>query len=131
MQVVESETDALDRLRAFTIRLYEWCDPLEKPRKRGTHNRRPIVEFSVQLASEHPEQVKAAMAPITHKMLELVEAANAAGAIDFADARRAAALLQQTVMYSWFSNRLAESARLRLTAEETWDFCLHGLRAAH
>ena len=130
MQVVDSETDPLDRLRAFTIRLYEWCDPTEQPRRHGTHNRRPIVEFSVQLSSEHPEQVKAAMAPISHTMLELVEAANAAGAIDFADARRAAALLQQTVMYSWFSNRLAGSARLRLTAEETWDFCLHGLRPA-
>jgi AcrR family transcriptional regulator len=130
MQVVESETDPLDRLRAFTIRLYEWCDPTEKANKHGTHNRRPIVEFSVQLAAEHPEQVKAAMAPISHTMLELIEAADAAGAIDFKDARRAAALLQQTVMYSWFSNRLAESARFHLSAEETWDFCLHGLRAA-
>src|SRR3954466_14528332 len=72
LQVVESETDPLDRLRAFTIRLYEWCDPTENARKHGTHNRRPIVEFSVQLAAEHPEQVKAAMAPISHTMLELI-----------------------------------------------------------
>jgi len=43
------------------------------------------------------------------------------------DTRRAAALVQQTVMYSWFGNRLVENTRLRLTAEETWDFCLHGL----
>ncbi len=71
----------------------------------------------------------ARLAPISRQMLELIEAANAAGAIQCADARRTAALLQQTVMYSWFSNRLAESARLRVTAEETWDFCLHGLRA--
>ena len=26
-------------------------------------------------------------------------------------------------------NNLAESARMRLTAEETWEFCLHGLAA--
>ena len=37
--------------------------------------------------------------------------------------------MQQTVMYSWFGNRLVESARMRLTAEETWEFCLHGLGA--
>ena len=80
--VVESETDPLERLRAFTIRLHEWCDPSEKPRKRGTHNRRPIMEFSVQLAVDHPERVKAAMAPVSRMMLELVEAADAAGAID-------------------------------------------------
>ncbi len=128
--VVDAQTQPIERLRAFTIRLHEWCDPSEKPRKRGTHNRRPIVEFSVQLAADHPEQVKAAMAPIMHTMLELIEAADAAGAIDVGDARRAAGLLQQTVMYSWFSNRLAESARSRVTAEETWDFCLHGLGAA-
>ena len=42
-------------------------------------------------------------------------------------ARRAAALVQQTVMYSWFGNRLVDNPKLRLTAEETWEFCLHGL----
>jgi hypothetical protein len=126
---MESGTDPLERLRAFTIRLHEWCDPSEKPRKRGTHNRRPIMEFSVQLAVDHPEQVKAAMAPISRMMVGLVEAASAAGAIEVPDNRRAAALIQQTVMYSWFGNRLAESARMRLTADATWDFCLHGLGA--
>ena len=125
--IVDPGAAPIDRLRAFTIRLHEWCDPSEKPRKRGTHNRRPIIEFSVQLAVDHPEQVKAAMAPISHQMLQLIEAAQAAGAVDVRDARRAAGLLQQTVMYSWFGNRLVEDTRLRLTAKETWDFCLHGL----
>ena len=127
--VVDSETDPLPRLRAFTIRLHEWCDPSEKPRRRGTHNRRPVVEFSVQLAVEHPDQVKVAMAPISRVMMQLVDDANAVQAIRVSDTRRAAALMQQTVMYCWFSNRLAESARSRLTAEESWEFCLHGLGA--
>src|SRR5690349_24730093 len=39
---VETETEPLARLRALVIRLHEWCDPTEKSRKRGTHNRRPI-----------------------------------------------------------------------------------------
>jgi AcrR family transcriptional regulator len=128
-KVIEPVTDPLDRLRVFTIRLHEWCDPSEKPRKRGTHNRRPIMEFSVQLAVDHPDQVKAAMAPVSRIMVELVTAAVAAEVIDVPDTRRAAALIQQTVMYSWFGNRLAESARMRLTADATWDFCLHGLGA--
>jgi AcrR family transcriptional regulator len=124
---VQAETEPLDRLRAFTIRLHEWCDPSETPRKRSTHNRRPIMEFSVQLAVNHPDRVKAAMAPIARVLHELVDAANAAGAIHVADTRRAAALVQQTVMYSWFGNRLVEKPRLRLTADATWEFCLHGL----
>ena len=108
--VVESASDPLERLRAFTIRLHEWCDPSEKPRKRGAHNRRPIMEFSVQLTVDHPDRVKAAMAPISRMMLELVDAANDGRRDHVADTRRAAALMQQTVMYSWFGNRLVENA---------------------
>jgi AcrR family transcriptional regulator len=127
--VVESHSEPIAALRAFTIRLHEWCDPSEKPSKRSTHNRRPIMEFSVQLTVDHAERVKAAMAPISRMMRELVEAANATPAITVADTRRAAALMQQTVMYSWFGNRLVDNARMRLTAEATWEFCLHGLGA--
>jgi AcrR family transcriptional regulator len=126
--VVEAETDPIERLRAFTIRLHEWCDPGEAPRKRGAHNRRPISEFSVQLATTHPDRVKAALAPVTHQLLELVEDAVAAKAITASDARRTATLIQQTVMYSWFGNRLIRNPRQRVTADETWEFCLHGIR---
>ena len=39
-EAVEAVADPLERLRVFTIRLHEWCDPVDAPRKRGTHNRR-------------------------------------------------------------------------------------------
>jgi AcrR family transcriptional regulator len=125
--VVDSQSKPIDRLRAFTIRLHEWCDPSDSPRKRGAHNRRPIMDFSVQLAVNHPARVTAAMAPISRMTRELVEAASEAKAIKVSDPRRAAALVQQTVMYSWFGNRLVENPKLRLTAEETWEFCRRGL----
>jgi AcrR family transcriptional regulator len=127
-QVVEAESDPLERLRAFTIRLHEWCDPAETPRKRSTHNRRPISEFSVQLVVTHPDQVKAAMAPVTLLLRDLLDDAVAAGEIKSTDTRRSASLIQQTVMYSWFGNRIVQAARQRVTAEDTWEFCLHGLR---
>ncbi len=127
--VVDAETEPLERLRAYTIRLHEWCDPSEKPRRQSTHNRRPIMDFAVHLTVDHADRVKAAMDPIFRTMNELVEAANDAGAIHVDDPRRAAALVQQTVMYSWFGNRLAQSERTRLTAAATWEFCLHGLGA--
>src|SRR5215468_540981 len=47
-KVVDAETEPLARLRAFTIRLHEWCEPPGSARKRGAHNRRPISEFSMQ-----------------------------------------------------------------------------------
>ena len=127
--VVDAETEPLARLRAFTIRLHEWCDPSDKPRRKSAHNRRPIMDFAVHLTVDHAERVKDAMAPIFRMMNELVEAANDAGVIHVDDPRRAAALVQQTVMYSWFGNRLAQSSRARLSAETTWEFCLHGLNA--
>jgi AcrR family transcriptional regulator len=126
-EAVDAESDPLARLRAFAIRLHEWCEPAETSRKRGAHNRRPISEFSVQLAVAHPKRVKAAMEPVSRIAVELIEDAAAAGAIKVADPRRAAVLVQQAIMYSWLGNRLIQDPRMRLTAQETWEFCLHGL----
>jgi len=128
-EAVAAETEPLPRLRAFTIRLHEWCEPASTPRKRGSHNRRPISEFAVQLAVAHPERVKVASEPVSRQLLQLIEEADAAKVITVRDTRRAAALVQQTVMYSWFGNRLIQDPRRRITAEETWEFCLHGLSA--
>ena len=126
--VVETKAEPIERLRAFTIRLHEWCEPVETPRKRGKHNRRPISEFSAQLAVNHPERVQAAVEPISRILLGLLDDAVQAKAIKVADTRRTAALVLRTVMYSWFGNRLVQNPRVRPSAEETWEFCLHGLR---
>src|SRR5499426_1936721 len=56
-EAVDAETQPLDRLRAFTIRLHEWCGPIGKRRKRGAHNRLPLSEFSLQIALKDPERV--------------------------------------------------------------------------
>jgi AcrR family transcriptional regulator len=124
---VAAQSDPLERLRAFTITLHDWCDPDETPRKRGSHQRRAISEFSMHLAANHAERVRAALTPLTRLLRELVDDAAAAGAIRVTDARRATALVQQTVIYSWFGNRLAENPQHKLDAEATWEFCLRGL----
>lgn len=124
-EAVEGETEPLARLRAFIVRLHEWSEPAVTPRKRGSHNRRPVSEFAVQLAVAHPERVKAAIEPVSRMLLTLLDEAAAAKAINVSDTKRAATLVQQTVMYNWFGNRL--DPRMRITADETWEFCLHGL----
>jgi AcrR family transcriptional regulator len=126
--VIETEDVPLERLHAFVVRLHEWCDP-SGTGKRGSHNRRPVSEFSVQLAGNHPDRVKAALDPVSQMLDELLFDAAGAGDIEVTDRRRTAALVLQTVMYSWFGNRLAANAKLRISAEETWVFLLHGLRA--
>jgi hypothetical protein len=124
---VESESEPLERLRAFTIRLHEWCEPLGTHRKRGAHNRVPISEFSLQLALKDPERLAAATTPISQLLVELLKAAVAAGSLQVTETWRAALLIQQTVMYGWLMNRLVKNSRARVTAEDAWEFCLHGL----
>ncbi len=126
---VDAETDPLLRLRAFAVTLHEWCDPVEAPRKRGAHTRRPISEFSMNLAANHAERVRAALAPQTRLLRDLIDAAMTAGAIDVDDPRSSAALVQQTVMYSWFGNRLVAKPDRRVDAEATWEFCRRALGA--
>ena len=128
-EVADSETEPLARLRAFTIRLHEWCEPIGARRKRGSHDRVPLSEFSLQLALKDPERLAAVMAPVSRQVIELIEAARANGDLEVAEPRRAALLLQQTVMYGWFMNRLVPSPRARVSAEDAWAFCLHGLGA--
>jgi AcrR family transcriptional regulator len=126
-KAVASEAKPLERLRAFTVRLHEWCEPLGTRRKRGAHNRLPISEFSLQLALKNPERLVGVMAPLSRMLVELLDAAVAAGAIRVKDTRRAALLIQQTVMYSWLMHRLVGKSPAAVTAEDTWEFCLHGL----
>ncbi|HTL84807.1 MAG TPA: TetR/AcrR family transcriptional regulator [Acidimicrobiia bacterium] len=124
---VDAEREPIRRLRAFAVRLHEWCDPGVGTRKRGRHNRRPIADFSIHLAVSHAVRVQAALAPQSRLLHELIEDAAAAGTIHVEDTKRATALVQQMVMHSSFGNRLVEQPRQQLTAEETWEFCLRGL----
>jgi AcrR family transcriptional regulator len=127
-KAAESSSDPLERLRAFTIRLHEWCEPLGTRRKRGAHNRIPISEFSLQLALKDPERLTTAMAPISRMLLDVIKAAADAGAIRVSDTLQAALFIQQTVMYGWLMNRLVPNPRVTVDGEAAWQFCLHGLR---
>ena len=69
----------------------------------------------------------AVIAPISNMLIELLDDAVASGAIRVKDTRRAALLIQQTVMYSWLMHRLVGKSPAAVTAEDTWEFCLHGL----
>ena len=68
------------------------------------------------------------MEPISRMLIELLDQAVVARSVKVTDTRRTAVLIQQMVMYSWFGNRLVQNPQMRVTAKETWEFCLHGLR---
>src|SRR4029079_14374080 len=96
------------------VRLHEWCDPMET-RKRGTHNRRPIAEFSVQLSVTHPDRIRAAMASQAQLLRDLIDDSVAAGALTTSDSRRASTLILQTVQYSWVGKPLRTQPKERLS----------------
>ena len=70
----------------------------------------------------------AVIAPISRMLIELLDAAVAAGAIQATETRRTALLIQQTVMYGWLMNRMVPNPRARVSSEDAWNFCLRGLR---
>jgi hypothetical protein len=76
-----------------------------------------------------PARVEAAMEPISNMLLELMDDAVAADVVRVSSTKRAAALVKQLAMFSWFRNRVIKDPELRVTADEMWDFCLRGLGA--
>jgi AcrR family transcriptional regulator len=124
---VDREVDPLARLRAFTIRLFEWCAPAGSGRAPGDHDFRPVADFAIQLGLEHPDPVEAAMRPVFDLVLRLVEEANDAGAIAVDDTSSAATLIQRVVVYHWLADRVVRDPRRGITADQTWEFCLHGI----
>ena len=63
----------------------------------------------MQLALKDPERLAAVMAPIPQMLVELLKAAAAAGSLQVTETRRAAVLIQQTVMYGWLMNRFVQN----------------------
>jgi AcrR family transcriptional regulator len=122
---IAAETDPMARLRAATVRLHEWCDPAE--RVQSTHNRRPVAEFSLVLATNYPVRVGTAFAPQHDLFVELLDDAVAAGDLRVANRDHAATLIQQTVMHSSWQNNRFSDPEMCVSAEEVWQYCLHGL----
>jgi len=73
--------------------------------------------------------VRVAFTPLLVLLTELMEAADAAGALrKGVNVRRMAAMTMQTVMFVAQSSAESDDpAAHPITAEEVWDFCAHGL----
>jgi AcrR family transcriptional regulator len=124
---VEAETEPLDRLRTFTLRLHDWCAPNDSEARRGEFNRLPITEFSWNLGMKNPERVGKVMRPLSRTLVALLDEAQEAEVLNISNTQHAATLLQQTVMHSWLFARAVDDPRSRVSREEIWAFCMHGL----
>ena len=89
----------------------------------------PISEFSMHLAVNHAERVRAALAPLSHLLARARRRRRGRGRDPrrrHAPRRRARAADGDVQLVRQPARRRTRSSRL--TAEETWQFCLHGLR---
>lgn len=115
------QADPLDRLRVAVQLLFELSRP-------DPSARRPLfTDFAPQLLLTHPTEVRGANAPLLSLLSELMTEAEAAGALrPGVNARRAAALTMQTVMFVAQSAVVSEGELPVITADEVWEFCAKG-----
>ena len=118
----ESHIDPLERLRVAVELLYEVSRP------DPTVTRPLFTDFAPRLQVTHAAEVKVAHAPLLALLTELMEAAEAAGALrSGVNVKRMAAMTMQTVMFIAQSNGGPEDATpAPVTGDEVWDFCSRG-----
>ncbi|CAM2738470.1 TetR/AcrR family transcriptional regulator [Skermania piniformis] len=116
------QTDPMDKLQVTVELLFELCRP-------DPAAQRPLfTDFAPQLLVSHPAQVKVAHAPMLALFTELMELAVAAGELSAEiNARRAAAMVMQTVMFTAQSaGATDEETQHPISAAEVWRFCAYG-----
>jgi AcrR family transcriptional regulator len=123
----QTQSESLERLRAFVFCLHEHSAPQQPVRDAGKFRTHPIPELCWNLAQRDPRRIARVMAPISLLLTELIEAANFAGRIQVADPHHAAVLVQQTVMCGWVLGRMTQRPESQVTAETAWNYCFQGL----
>jgi len=117
-----NHTDPIERLKVAVELLFEASRP------DPTANLPLFTDFAPRLLVSHPDEVKAAHAPLVTLLTELMEAASEAGELRTGiSPRRIAAMTMQTVIFIAQSSGGPDDATAHpITAEDVWDFCSHG-----
>jgi AcrR family transcriptional regulator len=148
-EAVARETDPLERLRTFTVEYYAMCRPLPKGKavegkagdkagdsKTGdTKERKPastLAEFAQRLLTEHPQEAARAFVPLTTLLIELLDAAAAAGVIRKGlSHQRLAGVILQAIMFNAFGTTisgLSAAGESSEAADELWDLLFLGMQ---
>ena len=127
-----SESDPLERIRLFVTTLYKWseADPFEQPP--APHLAvRSMAGFILGLLSSDRDQATSASAPLYELLLSLVDDAIESGVLTLANPRRTSAIILQTTMFNAYSMIVhGPSEAHQSSAEEMWEFILHGIAGA-
>jgi AcrR family transcriptional regulator len=133
-QVVDDETDPLEKLHHFVIEYHRICQPAAKGRSGKKAAPAPVMmaEFAQQLLTTHPKEAARAFVPLVSLFEEVVAEAVAAGVVrDDAAQGRLAGVVLQAVMFNTFALVISGSSARRTgdDAEELWQIVLQGIGA--
>jgi AcrR family transcriptional regulator len=131
-QVIEKESDPLERLHRFVVEYYRICQPAQKnrPTKR-TPTPMMMAEFGQQLLTDHPKEASEAFVPLV-TMLEglLDDAAKAKVIRPRLRHRQIAGVMLQAIMFNAFAATISGTSQRRNgtdAAEELWGLLFQGI----
>jgi AcrR family transcriptional regulator len=118
---VEAKTDPIERIHSYITGMYELT---EHP---GPVSR-ALTTYRNHLAEARPDDLTRAFQPQINLIQELIRNAQDAGRMDRAlTADRAAHVMHQTVIAAVHNRILEGDSASRISQEELWTFCSHGL----
>lgn len=129
-EVVEAESDPLERLHRFALEYYKICQPPAKGRSSKSGPTPAMAEFAQQLLTEHPKEASHAFVPLVSLLERLLQDAAGAGALrDGLDHERIAGIVLQAIMFHSFAATISGTS-VRTdgdqAAQELWGLILHG-----
>jgi AcrR family transcriptional regulator len=129
-EVVDKETDPLERLHRFALEYYRICQPLPKGKVSKSGPTPAMAEFAQQLLTEHPKEASHAFVPLVTLLQGLLDDAAAAGALRAdLDHQRIAGVVLQTIMFHSFAATISGTSMRadgQAGAQELWGLILHG-----
>ena len=131
-EVVQEESDPLERLHRFVVEHYRVCQPAPKARSSKKSLAPAMAPFAQQLLTEHPKEASHAFVPMVALLEQLLDDAAAAGSIrPGLDHHRMAGVVLQAVMFNAFATTISGTpVRADSGAdEELWQLVFRGLRA--
>src|SRR4051794_5985964 len=110
-ELTETEDDAGQRLHRFATEYYLICRPTSKVKTAKTRPTPAMAEFAQQLLTSHPEEAARAFVPLVDLLTELLDGAEAAGAIRSGlQHSRIAGVVLQAIMFNAFATTISGAA---------------------
>jgi AcrR family transcriptional regulator len=131
-ELVEEDTDPVERLHRFTVEYYKLCVPGGRSKAGKAALPNPALnEFSQQLLTDHPKEASIGFAPLVELAQELLTAAAAAGRLrEDLDLRRTAGIVVQAISFNTFASTISGTSvkgSAEAAAEDLWLLLLRGL----